>query len=230
MLDANWGSAWHPAVLSCPVARLVGVRCSWEVPDTVLEGLHPAEYAYAAMRSGAARRDWVAGRHCLAAAVASYAERVAMLVRRSGAAVTPSGIAGSISHKGSVTVAVATLEFCGIGVDLEYVDGNDGALAGKVLTVEERSRLEQIGTAQRSGFVTAHFSLKEAVYKAACEDGQEGMEFQDIEVGLTQRAFEGQRVWTKVAATVANAGSQSHGFILRDGRWILAVATRAKRC
>ena len=221
-------SAWHPEVLPCPVARLVGVRCSKEVPDAVLERLHPAEYAYVAMRSGAAHRDWVAGRHCLAAALAPYGERVPMLVRRSGAAVTPSGMAGSISHKGSVTLAVATREFCGVGVDLEYVDGNEGALAGKVLTVGERSGLEQMESAQRPAFVTAHFSLKEAVYKAAREDAQEEMEFQDIEVGLTEQAFQGQGVWIKVAATVANSRSESHGWILREGRWIIAVATRAE--
>ena len=228
MLDASSRLPWHPEVLPCPVARLVCARCPWAVPDVVLERLHPAEQAYAATLSGVARRDWVAGRLCLAAAIARYGERVPMLVRRSGAAVTPTGVVGSISQKGSVAVAVASRELCGIGVDLEWVDGNDGALAGKVLTVGERSRLDHIGSAQRPAFVTAHFSLKEAVYKAAREDGQEGMEFQDIEVELTQRALERQGVWTKVRATVANARSESQGLILRDGRWVLAVATRAE--
>ena len=54
-----------------------------------------------------------------------------------------------------MTVAVATREFDGIGVDLEYVDENDLALAAKVLTVDERSRLDQIGRADRAAFVTS---------------------------------------------------------------------------
>ena len=207
----------------------MAVRCAREVPDAVLQRLHPAEYMYAAMRVGAPRRDWVAGRQCLAAALRPYTEEgVPLLVRRSGAAVTPAGMAGSISHKTCVTVAVATRKFVGIGVDLEYVDGDEEALAGKVLTVEERYKLEEVGTAQRAAFVTAHFLLKEALYKAADESDQEGMEFQDIELELTSGAVEGRAVWMEVKARVANSRWESQGFVLRDGRWILAVASRAE--
>ena len=90
-----------------------------------------------------------------------YTSRVPLLVRPSGAPAIPSGMAGSISHKKSITVAVATSEFDGIGVDLEYVEESDLALAAKVLTVEERSRLDEIGSSDRAAFVTTHFALKE---------------------------------------------------------------------
>ena len=76
--------------------------------------------------------------------------------------------------------------------------------------------------------MTTHFALKEAVYKAAREEEQEGMEFQDIEVELTRRALAGRRVWNNVSATVANSQCESHGFVLRDRPWILAVATRSE--
>ena len=99
MFSASSSAAWHPQVLPCPVGRLVGALCPTEVPNAVLRLLEPAEYAYVAMRSGAARRDWVAGRHCLAAALRPYTRRVPLLVRQSGAPVIPSGLAGSISHK-----------------------------------------------------------------------------------------------------------------------------------
>lgn len=228
LLGARSWHAWQRRVLRCPVARLVGTRGSGEVPEAVLELLHPAEQAYMATRCGEVGREWVAGRHCLAAALGPYTKRRPLLVRRSGAAAVPAGTAGSISHKGAVTVAVATQEFGGIGVDLEYVEANDAVLAEKVLTVRERWRLERLGGAQRAAFVTAHFSLKEAVWKAAREDRQGEMEFQDIESGLAQRALGGHGVWTEVAATVASSSWESHGCVLRDGPWILAVATRSE--
>lgn len=77
-------------------------------------------------------------------------------------------------------------------------------------------------------FVTAHFALKEAVYKAARDEDQERMEFQDIEAGLTRRALAGQRIWNNVSAAVANSQYESHGLVLRDPPWILAVATRSE--
>ena len=228
LLSARRSAAWHPQVLACPVARLVGALCATDVPDSVLGLLHPAEYAYAAGRPGVPFRDWVAGRYCLAEALSPYTFRVPLLVRQSGAPLIPSGMAGSISHKGSMTVAVATREFDGIGVDLEYVDESDGALAAKVLTVGERSRLDHIGSGERAAFVTAHFALKESVYKAARDEDQEGMEFRDIEVGLTPLTLTRQRVWNNVSTIVANSPCESQGFIFRDRPWILAIATRSK--
>ena len=127
-----------------------------------------------------------------------------------------------------MSVAVATPEFDGIGVDLEYVHQTDRGLAAKVLTVEERSRLDQTSSSDRAAFVTAHFALKESIYKAACDEDQEGMEFQDIELELTPLTLTRELVWSNVSATVANSPSESHVFIFRERPWILAIATRSK--
>ena len=228
MLNSLNSIAWLPQVLPCPVARLVSTLCPTDVPNSVLRLLHPAEYVYVARFSGTPFREWVAGRHCLAEALSPYTSRVPLLARQSGAPTIPSGMAGSISHKGSMTVAVATREFDGIGVDLEYVDESDRALAAKVLTVEERSKLDQIGSSDRAAFVTAHFCLKEAIYKAARDEDQEGMEFQDIELGLTPSTFRKELAWNNVSVTIVNSKFESHGFIFRDSSWILAIATRSK--
>ena len=227
MINALHSTGWLPQLLPCPVARLAGaVSCS-EVPNWVLRLLHPEEYEYARQVSGSAFREWVAGRHCLAAAANPYMPRVPVLVRESGAPAVPAGVAASISHKAAITVAVAARECDGIGVDLEYVEKNDGRLARKILTVEELGRLGECQRADQTAFVTAHFALKESVYKAACEEEQEGMEFQDIELGLTPLALGDEGVWRTVSASMGNSRFETQGFIFRDRSWLLAIARRS---
>ena len=221
--------AWRAREVSSPVDRLIVATCPGQVPDSVAAVLHPAELAFVmAERSGDSFREWVAGRYCLTVALKPIAPRTPVLVRRSGAPAMPNGLSGSISHKGCMTAAVASTEFEGIGVDLERVDEGDRDLQGKVLTRSERIRLAQLGDL-RSLYVTMHFSLKEAAYKAALPDDQEDMEFQDVELTMPQTALTRQLAWTNVPIEVAHSRFRYDGHIFRQGRWMLAAATRSRR-
>ena len=126
-----------------------------------------------------------------------------------------------------MTVVVATTDFDGIGIDLEHIDWSDRKLAEKVLTGTERSRPGELDGPGAS-FVTEHFALKEAIYKAAPNESQEGMEFQDIELVLPRSILVRERVWEHVPARVADSAWRYDGHIFLDGPWLLAIATRSK--
>ena len=124
-----------------------------------------------------------------------------------------------------MTVAIASAKFGGIGIDLDRVDKRDRDLQGKVLTRAERLRLGDVGGLD-AGFVTMHFALKEAVYKAAPDEEQEDMEFQDIELTMPKNALARESVWARVPITVTGSRCYFDGHILREGRWTLAIVTR----
>ena len=74
-----------------------------------------------------------------------------------------------------------------------------------------------------------HFALKEAVYKAALDEEQEDLEFQDVELTMPQNALARESVWARVPITVAGSRCYFDGHILREGRWTLAIVTREPR-
>ena len=217
--------AWRPQELLCPAGTLVAGVCPGPVPGDVGELLHPSERRFAAGRSGDPLRQWVAGRYCLAIALRAHALNVPVLPGPNGKPLLPAGFAASISHKGPVSVAIATTVFDGIGVDLEHVEESDRQLAEKVLTKAERDRLEHVRDVP-AWFVTVHFALKEAVYKAAPDDEQEDLEFEDIELAFTSGALIEERIWESVLVTVSRSAFEYRGYMFRDGPWVLAVATR----
>ena len=223
------GRTWVAQVFPNPVTRLVVALCPGEVPNFVVGLLHPEERAFAMeRRSGDSFREWVAGRYCLADALRPFAPKSPLLVRQSGAPATPSGVSSSISHKASMTVAIASAEFGGIGIDVDHIDKSDRDLQRKVLTRAEGLRLEQVGGLE-ARFVTMHFALKEAVYKAALDEEQEDLEFQDVELTMPQNALARESVWARVPITVAGSRCYFDGHILREGRWTLAIVTREPR-
>jgi len=221
-------SPWQARLLPSPVGRLVGARRAGAPPGSVVALLHPAERAFAlAHRSTDSRGCWVAGRYCLALALAPLAPRVALLAHESGAPTIPYGAFGSISHKKSMTVAVASTAFDGLGVDLESVDRHDRELQHKVLTGAERVGLGGLGD-EGTPFVTVHFALKEAVYKASPFEQQEDLEFQDIELAVPRAAVISESKWKTVSIAVRNSRDHYDGHVYRLGRWVLAIATRAQ--
>ena len=127
-----------------------------------------------------------------------------------------------------MTVAIASAEFGGIGIDVDHIDKSDRDLQRKVLTRAEGLRLEQVGGLE-ARFVTMHFALKEAVYKAALDEEQEDLEFQDVELTMPQNALARESVWARVPITVAGSRCYFDGHILREGRWTLAIVTREPR-
>lgn len=202
---------------------MFGAVCPGTVPTAVLLRLHADERRFADSRSGDPRRQWIAGRCCLAAALRAHAIKASVLPRANGRPRMPAGVAGSISHKTSVSVAIATTVFEGIGLDLEHIDESDRQLATKVLTKSER---ERAGPEFTPTLVTMHFALKEAVYKAAPDVEQDALEFGDIEITLPTDSLPPDRNWHSIPVSVAGTSSEYRGYLLSDGVWVLAVATR----
>ena len=93
-----------------------------------------------------------------------------ILADERGAPRLPSGLAGSISHKEHVAVALVATEETGtaakVGVDVEIDAPRARDIAAKVLRVEELADLGGMGADEKARAVLLRFSAKEAVYKA----------------------------------------------------------------
>ena len=106
-------------------------------------------------------------------------------------------------------------------MDVEHADELDAALENKVLTPDERARLAHTNRHMRLHAVVAHFSIKEAVYKALATERQQGLEFDDIEVDLASLR-EGE--WVMSEARVAAVTAPCQIAVRVDDRWIFAAA------
>ena len=216
---------WTPADLrGCPFGVLVCAICPGEPPGAALAHLSRAELEFADGLSPPGRRyEWLGGRLCLAHALTQLAPapRPPMLPTRRGAPTVPAGIAGSISHKGPLAMALAAQTPGGLGVDVEYVADGDITLENKVLTSAERRTDSDLMPAQR---VAVHFAIKEAIYKALGADGQTTLEFDEIELDLPIRTTGN---WTCGRAWITSRGGTCiQTAVIFDGEWIVAVAFR----
>ncbi|WP_437334273.1 4'-phosphopantetheinyl transferase family protein [Sorangium sp. So ce394] len=221
-LRPHWTTA---EVAGCPFGVLVAALCPGRAPDEVVASLDVEEQAYAnALPSSSRRSEWLGGRLCLAKAIARCSTvRSPMLSTTSGAAVLPEGLAGSVSHKGAVAVALAAQVRGGLGVDVECISERDASLERKVLTAAERARLRERTDISAAQYVTAHFSLKEAIYKALEPKEQMDLEFDDIDIQLVTLT---QQVWLSPAVKLLTRQSVVRTGILLDGDWVLAAALR----
>jgi phosphopantetheine--protein transferase-like protein len=178
------GAAWQDAAvldvafdLALAHGRCIGVRLPGADDEirAMAEGvLVPEERAFAAGLTPIRRRTWVGGRSALRRAleVAGMVPPRAILPDDRKAPCLPEGIAGSISHKESLAVAlVAREEGARVGVDVEI---ERGAVAGRrnvdiashVLAEDELPELAALAEEERAREVLLRFSAKEAIYKA----------------------------------------------------------------
>jgi len=166
----------HGTVAAVAVSDEIDDARAVRVPDhaavtlaDALARLHPDEQALAATLATVRRRDWVAGRLALRAAldrtVASSAAPI--LADDRGAPILPTGAVGSVSHKRGLAVALATSGVDHrVGVDVELAAGSRLDLGPRVLTDPERAALAHLDPAARARAVILRFALKEAIYKA----------------------------------------------------------------
>ena len=218
---------WGPTELSgCPYGTLVYASCPGDVPDNVLQALHPAERRYASGLQGDRRREWIAGRYCLAVAIGKFtSRRNPVLPLRSGAPALPSGLRGSLSHKSFLTVALAAKSPAKLGVDVEFSEHADVRLAGKVLTATEQARFAVVDGSLSSLFVVAHFALKEAIYKASRAAQQQALDFDRIELTVPSEKLLKEGSWLAVPARLVSGRCRVNAAILRYGKWIIAAAS-----
>src|ERR1019366_2535368 len=126
----------------------------------------PEEREAAAALGPVRRRAWVGGRVALREALARIGKTAPpILADERGAPRLPSGLAGSISHKEHVAVALVATEETGtaakVGVDVEIDAPRARDIAAKVLRVEELADLGGMGADEKARAVLLRFSAKE---------------------------------------------------------------------
>jgi enterobactin synthetase component D len=160
--------------------RCVGVRIPEDlaVADALgAAALVEAEYAFAAALPPLRRRTWIGGRVAMRVALARVSlEAPAVLPDARGAPMFPEGVAGSISHKGHVAVALVSSEAplapaggnapARVGVDVEVDVPSRIDVSSHVLAADEAIEVAMLDPEARAREVLLRFSAKEAIYKA----------------------------------------------------------------
>ncbi|MEM7395808.1 MAG: 4'-phosphopantetheinyl transferase superfamily protein [Verrucomicrobiota bacterium] len=137
-----------------------------------IEATEPSCYSEeeaAVERAVAKRKDeFRVGRRCAREALRAFGENeVAIPKSTNGAPVWPGRFVGSITHCPTWCGAAlaAETEVSGLGFDIEEPDRFDPGLARRVLTDEERRRLEGFSEAEAVKWMAMIFSAKESVFK-----------------------------------------------------------------
>jgi enterobactin synthetase component D len=152
--------------------RCVGVRLpdAEESVTALAEAtLGLEEQSFAANLKALRRRTWVGGRVAMRQALArSGLDAPPLLVDARGAPLLPPTLAGSISHKEKIAVALVaeSRPETRLGVDVEVDAPRAHDIASKVLTDEEVAEIAPLGIEARGREVVLRFSAKEAIYKA----------------------------------------------------------------
>ncbi len=111
-----------------------------------------------------------------------------ILADERGAPALPRGIAGSISHKEDIAVALASIKTdWAVGVDVEHIKPVSERIARRIMSVEELERLESLPKNDRNKRILSAFSIKEAFFKALTPEIQKRTELKDIAVILESK-------------------------------------------
>jgi enterobactin synthetase component D len=150
------------------------------------QALLPEEQEAAATLGPMRRRAWVGGRVAMREALARLGKKAGpILADARGAPRLPEGLAGSISHKDHVAVAlVAEEKTARVGVDVEIDRPRAHDIAPRILRPEELAELEGLPASERETAVLLRFSAKEAVYKALDPYVQRYVGFLEVAVTL----------------------------------------------
>ncbi len=156
--------------------------------ESVLGELHPDERTRALTLSPIRRREWVAGRRALRAALVGVAPAAAaspVLADDRGAPVLAAGAVGSISHKRAIAIALGACDDgWTVGIDLEVLGPRRVDISERILTRAELATLAATtptGEARDRAVLLA-FALKEAVYKAIDPHLRRYVGFQEVQV------------------------------------------------
>lgn len=133
----------------------------------------------------------------------------------------PPGVLASISHTKGVAVVVAALptEVELLGVDVEVDQDLAEHIHRVVLTPKEQAFIAAAEPSQRGALALAHFSAKECLYKAQYPVTETFLEFQDVDLSLTEQHYSGV---VHKAAAAQRLPPRLDGFWLRAGGWLAA--------
>ena len=146
-------------------ALAVTMLAGADVSDAMLAD---EEKDYARALAERRRRTWIAGRIALRMALARQGiAHGSLLATARGAPLLPEGVAGSVSHKDHVAVALVARERrARLGVDVELDAPRPYDVARHVLTDDERAEMAHENDDERQRAVLLRFSAKESIYKA----------------------------------------------------------------
>ena len=146
--------------------------------DAALAALPAGERDHARSLGDVRRRELITGRTALHLALEDFGH--AILPDDRGAPVLPTGLSGSVSHKGAFAAAiVAPVDGGFVGIDLERAAPPRLDIAARILTPREQAALPDRGRA-----VTLRFAIKEAIYKAIDPVVRRYVGFTEVELDL----------------------------------------------
>lgn len=133
----------------------------------------------------------------------------------------PEGVLASISHTKGVAVVVAAHKGDAelLGVDVELDQDLAEHIHRVVLTPEEQAFINAADPSRRGRLALAHFSAKECLYKAQYPVTETFLEFQDVDLTLSDAEFSG--VIHKPAAA-QKLPPRLDGFWVQVGGWLAA--------
>ena len=155
------------------------------VSDAAAARLLPDERAFASTLGDARRATWIGGRVALREALARIDAEPdsAILATDRGAPVLADGIAGSVSHKDTIAVAlVAREKTARLGVDVELDVTRRIEVARHVLTDDEAAAVHALPESERVRALLVRFSAKESIYKAVDRFVRRYVSFKEAEV------------------------------------------------
>ncbi len=162
--------------------RLVGVAIP--APDG---GLLPDERSFAATLSEGRRPSWVAGRVAMRAALADLNITAGpILPNDRGAPTLPPTVAGSISHKPDLAVALVRVrqDTETIGVDIELEAPLRVDVSRRVLTPTEAASIAHLPDGEKTRQLLLRLSAKESLYKALDPFVRRYVGFHEAEIDL----------------------------------------------
>jgi 4'-phosphopantetheinyl transferase EntD len=137
------------------------------VPKEVLARLHPDERSHAQTLGGFRQVQFVGGRLALGELFPELGlRRSPVLTNPHGAPDLPAGVAGSVTHKNDLAIAMIARGSPGLGIDLEETDRDRPGVASRVLRPEELAAVEALSPDRRWRDTAIRFSVKESIYKA----------------------------------------------------------------
>jgi 4'-phosphopantetheinyl transferase EntD len=176
-----------PDHLAAAIAQLFPPACRVAVEPVVPSagGLKPLEAAAVEAAAPKRRNEFTAGRLAARRALAALGvPDIEIPVGAERAPQWPANIVGSISHTGSVAVAVVAPKsaLTSVGVDVELDGAVQPELWPLLLRGNERAWIESQPTAAQRQWATRFFSAKEAFYKFQHPLTRRWLDFRDVEI------------------------------------------------
>lgn len=178
---------------------------------------HPAEAVLVAGAAERRRAEFLAGRACARSCLDALGYGDAPVLRgERGMPIWPEGAIGSISHSGTIAMAVvaANVTARSIGIDVEQQRAVTDELQDLLFRPEERARLALMPQDGRRAAATLMFSAKEAFYKAQFPIGRVFVDYRDVVVEPSESDFA-----VTTCIDIKGLGRSGTRF---DGRWFAA--------